>query len=129
MPGQEELMTAFQAAFLAMKSVVPTAPASQQAAASETPRSGEFLQKPMSKETGSSSEAGAESELNGAVSDPGADVAEGAAAEKPTLEPEPEQQRESQTPVLPIKTSTTKKPESREKKADQKKSGKKPSKR
>ncbi len=42
MPGQEALMTAFQAAFLAMRSVVPTAPASQQAATSETPRSGEF---------------------------------------------------------------------------------------
>ena len=63
------------------------------------------------------------------TSDTGADVAEGAAAETPMLEPEPEQEREFQTPVLPIETSTTKKPESREIKAEQKKSKKKPSKR
>ena len=126
--GQDALMTAFQAAFLAMRSVVPTAPASQQAATSETPRSGEF-QKPMSTETGSSLTRGAESEMDVITSDTGADVVEGAAAETPMLEPEPEQEREFQTPVLPIDMSTTKKPESREKKAEQKTSGKKPSKR
>ena len=118
MPGQVALMTAFEAAFLAMRSVMPTAPASQQAATSETPRSGEF-QKPMSTETGSSLVLGAESEMDVITSDTGADVIEGAAAETPMLEPEPKQERDLQTPVLPIDTSTTKKPESREKKADQ----------
>ena len=63
------------------------------------------------------------------TSDTGADVVEGAAAETPMLEPEPEQERDYQTPVLPIYTSSTKKPESRGNKADKKKSGKKPSKR
>ena len=90
MPGQEALMTEFQAAFLAMRSVVPTAPASQQAATSETPRSEEFLQMPLSTETVSSSAPGAESEMDVAVSDTGANVVEGAADETPTLEPEPE---------------------------------------
>ena len=98
MPGQEALLTAFQAAFLAMRSVVPTAPASQQAATSETPRSGEF-QKPMSTETSSSLTRGAESEMDVITSDTGADVVEGAAAEMPMLEPEPEQEREFQTRV------------------------------
>ena len=121
MPGQEALMTAFQAALLAMRSVVPTAPASQQAATSETYRRGEF-QKPMSSETGSSLARGAESEMDVITSDTGADVVEGAAAETPMLEPEPEQERDLQIPVLLIDTSTTKKPESREKKADQKQS-------
>ena len=83
----------------------------------------------MSTETGSSFTRGAESKMDVITSDTGADVVEGAAAEIPMLEPEPEQEREFQSPVLPIDTSTTKKPESREKKADQKKSGKKPSKR
>ena len=128
MPGQEALMTAFQAAFLAMKTVVPTAPVSQQAATSETARRGEF-QKPISTETGSSLARGAESEMDVITSDTGADVVEGAAGETPMLEPEPEQERDFQTLVLPIDASTTKKPKSREKKADQKKSGKKPSKR
>ena len=112
MPGQQGLRTAFQAAFLAMRSVVPTVPTSQQAATSETPRSGEF-QKPMSTENGSSVVLGAESEMDVIISDTGADVVEGAAAETPMLEPEPEQERECQTPVLPFDTSTTKKPESR----------------
>ena len=121
MPGQEALMTAFQAAFLAMRFVVPTEHASQRAATSETPRSGEF-QKPMSAKTASSLELGEESEMEVMTSDSGADVVEGAAAETPMLKPEFEQQRELQTPMLPIDTSTTKKPESREKnKADQKK--------
>ena len=122
MPGQEALMTTFQAAFLAMRSVVPTAPSSQQAATSETPRSGDF-QKPMSTETGSSLARGAESEMDVITTDTCADVVEGAAAKTPLLEPEPEQGRDFQTPVLPIDTSITKKPESREKKADQKTSG------
>ena len=122
MPGQEALITAFQAAFLAMRSVGPPAPTSQQAATSETPRSGEF-QKPMFTETNSSLALGAKSEMDVITSDIGADVVEGVAAETPMLEPEPDKQRELQTPVLPIDTSTTKKPESREKKADQKKSG------
>ena len=59
------------------------------------------------------------------VSDAGVDAVEGAAAETPALEPEPEQQREIPTPVLPIKTTPTKKQVPREKKADQKKAGKK----
>ena len=128
MPGQKAHMTAFQAAFLAMRSVVPTAPASQQAATSETPRSGEF-QKPMATETGSLLALGAESEMNVITSDTNADVVEGAAAETPMLKPEPVQERDFQTPVLLIDTAATKKPESREKKEDQKKSGKKSSKR
>ena len=61
--------------------------------------------------------------------DAGVDTVEGAAAETPALEPEPEQQREIPTPVLPIETTTKKKQVPREKKADQKKAGKKPSKR
>ena len=128
MPGQEALMTAFQAAFFAMRSVVPTAPASQQAATSETPRKGEF-QNPMSTETGSSLVLEAESEMDVITSDTGVDVVEGDAAKKSMLEFEPEQERDFQTPVLPIDTSTTKKSELRGMKADQKKSGKKPSKR
>ena len=107
---------------------MPTAPALQQAATSETFWSKEF-QKPMSTETGSLLALGVESEMDVITSDTGADAVEGAAAETVMLEPEPEQQREPQTSVLPIETSTTKKSESREKKADQTKSGKKPSKR
>ena len=87
MPGQKALMSAFQAAFLAMRSVVPTAHASQQAATSETSRSGEFQQKPMSTETGSSLALVAESEMDVITSDTGADVVEGAAAETPMMEP------------------------------------------
>ena len=83
----------------------------------------------MATETDSSLAPGADSEIDVITSDTGANVVEGAAAETPTLEPEHDQQRESQTPVLPIETLTNKKPESREKKADNKKSGKKPSKR
>ena len=119
MPGQEALMTAFQAALLRMRSVVPTASASQKAATSETARRGEF-QKPMSTYTGTSLARGAESEMDVITSDTGADVVEGAAAETPMLEPKPEQERDLQTPVLPIETSTAKKLESRKKKADQK---------
>ena len=128
-PGQEALMKAFQSAFLAIRSVVPTALATQQAATSETSWSAEFQQKPMSTETGSSLALGAESEMNVITSDTDADVVERAAVETPTLEPEPDQQREFQTPLLLIETTTTKIPESREKKADHKKSGKKPRKR
>ena len=65
MPGQNTLVTAFQAALLAaMRPVAPTAPASQQAATSETPRSGEFQQKPMSTETSSSLAPGVDSEMD-----------------------------------------------------------------
>ena len=117
MPGQEALMTAFKAGFFAMRSVVPTAFASQQAATSETPRSGKF-QKPMSTETGSSLARGVESEMDFITSDTGADVVEGAAAETPMREPEPEQERDFQTPMLLIDTSTKKKRKSHEIKAD-----------
>ena len=79
MPGHEALMTTFQVAFLAMRSVVPTAPTLQQAATSKTPRSREF-QKPMSTETGSSLAPGKEFEMDVITSDTGADVVEGAAA-------------------------------------------------
>ncbi len=52
-------------------------------ATSETPRSGEFQQKPMSTETGSSLATGAESDMDigVTVSDTGVDVVEGAAAD------------------------------------------------
>ena len=113
MPGHDTLMTAFQATLLAaMRSVVPAALASQQAATSEAPRSGEFQQKPISTETGSllATEAESDMDIGVTVSDTGVDVVEGAAADTSTLEPEPEPQRELQTPVLRTETSTTKKP-------------------
>ena len=55
-------------------------------------------------QTGSSLALGAKSKMDVIVSDTGGDVVEKPAAETPTLEPEPEQQREFQTPLLPIKT-------------------------
>ena len=103
MPGQEALMTAFQTAFFAMRSVVKTAPVSQQAATSKPPWSGD-KQKPMSTETGSLFLLGTESEIDVITSDTGADVFEEVTAETLLLEPEPEQQRELQTPMLPIET-------------------------
>ena len=75
MPGQEALMTAFQAAFIAMRSVVQTAPTLQQDATSETPWSGEF-QKPMSTKTGLSLVPRAESKMDAITSDTGANVVE-----------------------------------------------------
>ncbi len=121
MPGTETLVMAFQAALLAaMRSVAPTVPASQQAKNSETPRSGEFQQKSILTETGPSLATGAESDMDIGitVSDTGVDVVEGAAADTLALEPEPEPQRELQTPVLPTETPTTKISLQREKTAD-----------
>ena len=59
-----------------MRSVAPAAPASQQAATSETRRSRDFQQKPTSTETGLSLALGAKSEMDVMVSDIGADVVE-----------------------------------------------------
>ena len=67
----------------------------------------------MSTKTGLSLALGAESDIHVITSDTNADVVEWAATETPMLEPEPEQKRNFQTPVLPIDTLTTKKPESR----------------
>ena len=121
MPGQDTLLTAFQATLTRSDKICGANcvcfAANLRAATSETCWSGEFQQKPMSTETGLSMALGAESEMDIIFLDTGAVVVEGAAAET-ALEHKLEQQHVFQTPVLPIETTTTKKPVPREKKAD-----------
>ena len=76
----------------------------------------------MSTATGSSVTTGAVSDMSIGVAelDTGLDTVEGDAADISAMEPEPELQRELQTPVLPIETSSRKKTVPREKKQTRK---------